>query len=155
MSGMNYIKNALIIYFILLNINVLKVIPMQISWSRGLWRLWLVGSILWVGFVAVILRPDQAISTYWDFRNVNFLLSVREVVALSDNPFDQAFGTAGHSPLSPEERRNLDLRMEAKRRFTDAKAKLQGFGLFGFIPPILIFSIGISLIWAARGFNSR
>ena len=36
------------------------------NWGRGLFRAWLLVTVLWFALIAAIIRPDQLASTYWE-----------------------------------------------------------------------------------------
>ena len=113
---------------------------MRINWSRGSWRLWVVGSLAWVVLSVMIIRPDKAANTLWKFRNVNVTFTDREV-------------GIGDLPLAAAEERNVELRMEVARRLDHAKRKLKDFALVGLLPPAVALVIGFALVWAIRGFT--
>ena len=37
---------------------------MKFNWTKGLFRVWILFTVLWVALVVAVFRPDQALSTY-------------------------------------------------------------------------------------------
>ena len=36
------------------------------NWKRGLFRIWLLITVLWVAILVSVARPDRIVSTYWE-----------------------------------------------------------------------------------------
>ena len=45
-----------------------------VNWRRGLIRLWMIATIVWVAFSATVLRVDRDISEYWQCRGEHVYL---------------------------------------------------------------------------------
>ena len=46
----------------------------MVNWRRGLIRLWMIATIVWVTFSATVLRVDRDISEYWQCRGEHVYL---------------------------------------------------------------------------------
>jgi len=119
------------------------------NWKRGLFRLWLIGAVLWVGAWAVFARPDAAVVRY---------LSVDVASVRTANPFDQfdmpKSGTAGAVAVEslPRSRILLD-RDDPEYIRREARERLYLFGAIGLAPPAVVFLFGLGLLWAFAGFG--
>jgi hypothetical protein len=100
--------------------------------ARGLFRLWLVLSVLWIGGVGI--------ATWWTFPEDNPI--VRDICAKA-NDAEQCAGllrAAGKNPFEafdPEERRTA----------------IQFASIEAFVPPVFVLALGSALVWAFRGFR--
>ena len=112
---------------------------MKTNWRKGLLRLWLVGSVLWIVSVGAVLRVDTAAWTYWELRDLPQRIE-REI--------------SGESSLTPEEQALL-LFEDAPIRHKDAKERLLIFAGISIVSPLFALAFGSALVWAARGFKSN
>jgi hypothetical protein len=130
--------------------------------TRGLFRLWVVGAVLWAIGVGG--------STWWAYPKPNVVPTDPALLArlsavscppsiLADD-FD-ALTKACNARHRYRETGNWfdenDRRMVSKEEFREAQAKywreaLSSAALVGIIPSIAVLIIGASLVWAVRGF---
>jgi hypothetical protein len=98
---------------------------MALRVTRGLFRLWLVLSVLWIGGVAV--------ETWWTFPVKEWLSPPSE---LPVPPWE----------FDPE-------KWLASRLAEERHAAIRFASVLALAPPALIFAFGSALIWAIRGFR--
>jgi hypothetical protein len=102
------------------------------NWSRGLFRLWLVASILWVALVAAISWQD--VRGYFELRSAA-----------------QRLGPSATDPSTTTEIARAELMV---LRQLDAKWSSVVFAVgTGAGVPVVIFLIGAGVLWAFRGFR--
>jgi len=96
------------------------------NWSKGLFRIWIVLSILWVAFVF-------SATQHWKY----------------DRAITPPYGKTLEQ-LTDQEINNLEKQHEKKmsRQFRSAVTSTISFPLFSFL-------IGFSFLWAFRGFKSK
>jgi hypothetical protein len=102
---------------------------MALRLARGLFRLWLVAAVLWVGGVAITTWRTLPTSD-------DFIPDPPEITKTAP-PFDP------NLPSTP-----FDQYLEDKKR-EDIKSAV----LFGLLPPAFILALGSALVWAFRGFR--
>ena len=61
------------------------------NWKRGLFRAWLLLTVLWFALFTAIMRPDQLASTYWE--NYQAVADQSETLSTSGNEADQPMHT--------------------------------------------------------------
>jgi hypothetical protein len=101
------------------------------NWMRGAIRLWLVSTVIWIGAVGFVERPDQR-----------------------PNPPRDLFEEAGIPPpplgfiLDPNEALLTAQRIEWKN-------KIEHAAVLAFVPPLLVLVLGICGVWVWRGFMKQ
>lgn len=115
------------------------------NWSRGLFRLWLVLSTIWLVIAVIVLRPDEEITLYID--------SHRKASELAED-------LRGYSDQSMTTEQQAALLQAKEARFMAAHAKtlrhrgnIISISVTAFSPPILALAVGGGLLWAMRGFR--
>jgi hypothetical protein len=101
------------------------------SWRRGLLRLWLLGSALWVGVVAWIayysvVVPRQAAATCFETRKADSTLG---------NPFDCFDSASPFADLIPW------------------SSDIMKYGTWAFAPVVATLVLGLSIAWVLAGFR--
>jgi hypothetical protein len=143
--------------------------------SRGLFRLWVVLSVLWVGFVAA--------STWSTFPAEDWIVAERFVDVPQIAPqrhgtesIDGEWGAAApeYSPetakaakqaadpwsgsgikfMSPEEYAESQNEKSLAARGAERRNALRVALLWASVPPALAFAFGLASIWVVRGFRS-
>jgi hypothetical protein len=116
---------------------------MALRVARGLFRLWLVVSVLWIGGVAV--------ETWWTFP-VNDWVPAPSVGGNDPKSW-------GAIPLEEKDGRGIAkpvfdpdqwLRDETDK---ERRAAIRFAGLLALTPPLLLLALGSALVWAFRGFR--
>jgi hypothetical protein len=144
---------------------------MALRISRGLFRLWLVASVLWVGAVGVAKWEAYANDPIaWGAIPIalNFLSPTSGPcgVVTSTGLFDDI-------PVTPGAGSTIPLRIQTRDCVTHefpagtsnevikhalkgyiARQAIQSAALLGFVPPAFMLVIGSALIWAFRGFRA-
>jgi hypothetical protein len=115
---------------------------MALRVARGLFRLWLVLSVLWIGGVDVV--------TWWTFPVDDW------VVVSEKNPPPP--GSVIDPKPDPKELPSIaDLNAELMRRQVDLdkerRAAIQFAVVLALVPPAFALAFGSALIWAIRGFR--
>jgi len=115
------------------------------NWARGLFRLWLVLSMLWISAMGITLRPDQALSDY------------REHVAKAQEVAPKVADLMDLESPTLEQEQNRTVLLAVLRAHDDkaerSKRNLLTFITFSLIPSIAILVTGGGLYWAVRGFR--
>jgi hypothetical protein len=107
------------------------------NWRRGLLRLWVVGSICWVGFVGWGVYGDTV-------ANARKMACVdqQKITAEPENVF--ACFDPGYSDLYP---------IYAKSLPQSTALALEQHAAMLILPPLLILAFGVGLAWALTGFR--
>lgn len=118
------------------------------NWARGLFRLWLVLSILWIAMWAVAMRPDQQ----WNQYTENYAKAEELARGLREGVTAENL-TEAQSEAILRAKEELSLR-------TDQKVQSSWSAIIAFLvmgPGFAagLFVIGISLLWAFRGFRGQ
>lgn len=131
----------------------------RLNWSRGAKRLWLVISVVWVAFFAVIYRPDRDIQQYLELNSHESSASqtggLRSGETASNGAEARPAVTDFAAALRLSERRprNADGDMQRVVRARErAVRQLELFAWTAFLPPLALFLLGASFAWAIRGF---
>ncbi len=148
------------------------------NWRRGLFRLWLAASFLWLVGVGALLQEEtrRDVSILWAFRDVT-----EEILEAATSPEKDLLAESPPPPidlaersLNPpppidwvEELRKLEEpdispceELNIRRliaRYTPHKAAKNGLVVAAFVlllPPILAFALGWAGLWILRGFRS-
>ena len=61
------------------------------NWKRGLFRAWLLLTVLWLALITAIMRPDQLASTYWE--NYQTVADQAEPLSASGNEANRSMHT--------------------------------------------------------------
>jgi hypothetical protein len=127
---------------------------MALRVARGLFRLWLVISVLWLAGVAF---------TAWDnFKNIDdaetqAMNSWTADVDATRCPDDNPFHSACTSPPSQKEylaaKANAKKEAAAKEAAAQRQSAIWSFPLLAFLPPAFVLALGAALIWAFSGFR--
>ena len=108
------------------------------NWKRGLVRLWIVSTVVWVALVGTYLRADVHWNGYLQYRNVPTDLTDRERNA---------------SDLSASEKRRAEWKIEVRYRFDSDRRQLIRAAAIAGGPPFSILLLGLAFRWAVRGFR--
>jgi hypothetical protein len=111
---------------------------MALRVARGLFRLWLVLSVLWIGGVGAV--------TWRDFPD--------EPWGLNDPIVEEAPSKPRSDEFNPNE--YLASKFAEDRRSAIRHASLLAFvppSLLAFVPPAFVLALGSALVWAFRGFR--
>ena len=129
----------------------------SLNWRRGLLRLWLVLSIIWICLVGWIMRPDEDALSYWKLRGLDDTYIEEETQPRTDR-CTQADGSLDASCMSGEWQRaqaTRDVMKEALARKTDSLEDIK-FTAFVMAGPIIVALIlGFVFGWVAKGFSYR
>ena len=127
------------------------------NYRRGLWRLWIVVSVLWIAGAGAGFRPDEAYEAYkidraaladLKGRNETFEELARETARARDGGFAAAERVLG----LPELRVAIGL---AKIRLEKSYAALRLAVLITVAPPFGLLLLVAIFPWISRGFARR
>lgn len=140
------------------------------NWTRGLLRLWLVASVLWMAAALLVLDTFGTAGAYLGgrFLRTEIVASELSVSPVKDGVVTVAFEgrvyeieTGGVQPSDRDAwTRLLDaatLMMNQDAAINNARLRraradaLAGTGL-AMLPPLFVLALGASLLWAVRGF---
>jgi hypothetical protein len=107
---------------------------MALRVARGLFRLWLVLSVLWIGGVAFV--------TWRDFPE--------EPWGLHDPIVEETAPAASSKPRSDQFNPDEYLAFKAAE---ERRSAIWHASLLAFLPPALVLALGSALVWAFRGFR--
>lgn len=118
------------------------------NWARGLFRLWLVLSVLWIATWAIAMRPDQQWSQYTESyaQAEGLARDLREGVTAENLTEAQA-----EAILRAKE----ELFLRADRKVQSSWSTITAFLAIGPGVAAGLFVIGFSLLWAFRGFRGQ
>lgn len=123
---------------------------MAVNWRRGLFRLWLVSSTLWVGVVTVSMRPDQQVSTLLASSPTTSSTSASKPDE-DTRPPRKWSEMALHDPVKPKTGpENLVAPFD---HLDQARGNLVTSTLIAFLPPFAVLALGLVGGWVARGFR--
>jgi hypothetical protein len=116
---------------------------MALRVARGLFRLWLVLSVLWIGGVGAV--------TWWTF-------PVDDWVYPSGARPDRNPPPPGYvidpPPFDPSKAKPFDpAEYLASKDAEERRSAIWHASLLAFLPPALVLAFGSALIWAFRGFR--
>jgi len=133
----------------------------ELTWGRGLLRLWIVLSVLWAVVMVVALRPDEAITDYQSTKAAlgedDGLYTEDDLIRASQNASaagDSAAAVrlaqmAEKARETPDGTLKSSERTKMDRAVRDLKA-----GLVAILVPILgTLVLGAAFLWAIRGFR--
>jgi hypothetical protein len=142
------------------------------NWSRGLFRLWLVASIIWIAAVLLVRGTFGEIEIYLigQYRRTDVAADELSVSPVKEGIFTVAFeglafeiDTGGVQPSDTDKWSQLlmaaALEMNKSSATYNARlrkskaAALAGIA-FAALPPLFVLALGTSLLWAVRGFSS-
>lgn len=110
------------------------------NWTRGLFRLWVVLTVVWITVCATIIRPDQHWAQYTESR--------ARVSELAENGFSVEDLTKEQSVAFVS-----GLKRAAEKEFQQAWSAATFFLIIGPGGAAILFVVGASLLWAFRGFR--
>jgi hypothetical protein len=151
---------------------------MGVNLKRGLLRLWLIGAVLWLAVAAVVFRPDWPALTLWslgplgtlsrteqeaDLRSIDDQLRRLESsgvtradaviadlnAALSGKPIPEPVATLEKLQTK---RDTVESRINATKLRAESWSEIAQFAFLAFCPPLVVLFLGVSIIWAVRGF---
>jgi hypothetical protein len=137
------------------------------NWARGLFRLWLVVSMLWVVLASLAMDTPKAIKDYLGsgFIRTDVAASDVSLLPISENVFEAVVDGRSFEIETPVTQRDsaawtrmLDSIAEEFNRtatLENARVRSEAIGIIltTILPPLLVFTLGISLLWALRGFS--
>jgi hypothetical protein len=109
---------------------------MALRVARGLFRLWLILSVLWVGGVGYVTWSKPPVYDF-DWVLPSELPSIEELNKRLNEPFDP----------------DLYLREKKDEQRRAAIKAIWLASAIAFVPPAFVLALGSALIWALRGFR--
>ncbi len=120
---------------------------LSINWRRGLMRLWIAASIVWLVAAGAVLQKDirQDVSTLQ--RDASWLMEaeIAQSKTLPMSPSDEEAPKL--RPLRPS-----DFPLKSTSLAQD---RLMLSAIVVFLPPILAFALGRAGLWIMSGFRSK
>lgn len=122
---------------------------MRINIGRGLFRLWLVGSLIWLLAVGIWLRPDRTVMHLWSGPSMEELAfystpcSAEKDCSPSDVEYFINFEKGNPSAQAVD---RAEIRSDDLWRLADD-------AVVSFGPNVAVLMLGTALLWAIRGFR--
>ncbi len=115
----------------------------RVNWRRGLWQLWVIATVAWIGAVGFFLCPDEQIDLYFTARE--YLATYGDKQMYAEDILDL--------PLPPPRYTVAqDLSLTARSDEAAALAALERAALLGFAPPLIALVLGAAIPGDVRGF---
>ena len=137
---------------------------MQINRRHKLFRLWLVGTLVFLMGAGFILRPDRDAAQYLKYQHVEIdesdLQSLRLVTYIrllqreglaSDQIKDRLLSNGFLTKEVLNKMIELKTALSAKEQ---AEKRLTLFAAIALVPSLIILELGVALFWAARGYKA-
>lgn len=127
----------------------------KMNWNRGLFRFWIVLSVIWLLGVAVVGDVGDAFNTYWTFWSVRAESreaqadQAREETSATHHPGEYSLDEA--APPADTHQATL---LQIAHRLGSADENLRFVLIVGLLPPFALLGLGASLLWALRGFRT-
>jgi len=119
----------------------------NINWSKGLFRLWLICSIIWIALVSALAISDETVEKFLT-ANSNLNRAVNSNLNRAVNSFESKSENAGEQLKAILEARN---RVLSEKR-GKAKQELVTYVALGVLPISIVFLVGAGFLWAIKGF---
>ena len=116
------------------------------NWNRGFFRLWLIGTVVWICLAAASILPSAA-TTYWDFRSVPSHMGA-DARTTYEKSLTASNDMGGLTRVTDPTVATIEL----GRRLTKADNALNSFLWVGLLPPVVMLGVGTALAWALQGF---
>lgn len=131
------------------------------QWARGFFRVWIIISILWIGVVVMIAKPETYPLLWhgskWDIGTPTghqFILDAsmtrEQLEQTLDSALRQEEARAGHK-LESGIREVLLNHVDERERARDQAPQIW---LITILPPIALLLLGIAIGWVLSGFRS-
>ncbi len=137
---------------------------MKVTRRCGLFRLWLVGTLILLIGAGLTLRPDRDAAQYLDLQHLEIAESDVQVRQLMTHTrflqgkgltFDQIKSELLNSGSLTNEVLNKMVELKAALGVREhAKERLTLFATVALLPPLIILELGAVLFWARRGFRA-
>ena len=143
------------------------------TWGRGLFRIWIVFSALWLTVVLLMGLDQTNVSALLGGSKLRTNISVEDLdvtkprdgtlIVSAENGSSFEFETGGVvEDMADDWQRMLEAaveRLNAQNEVLNmalhriARAKLSSALQFGLLPPLCLLALGWSVLWALRGFR--
>jgi hypothetical protein len=123
---------------------------MAVRVARGLFRLWIIVSVLWIGGVAVVTWWTLPVDLCVTPPSGPHVCDENDVVGVGPN-FDPPTKVAKQQGVDKPQfdpSKPYRLPFDEQRR-----TAIQTAGVLAVVPPVLILGLGSAFIWAFRGFR--
>jgi hypothetical protein len=137
---------------------------MKVTRRCGLFRLWLVGTLILLIGAGLTLRPDRYAGQYWNLQHVEVDesdIQTRQLVTHirflrgEGLALDQIKGSVLSSTTFTNEIVDRMIEFEtALRAKEQAEDQLTLFATIALVPPLLILELWAAVLWARRGFRA-
>ncbi len=137
---------------------------MKVTRRCGLFRLWLVGTLILLIGAGLTLRPDRDAAQYLNLQHLEIAESDVQVRQLMTHTrflqgkgltFDQIKSELLNSGSLTNEVLNKMVELKAALGVREhAKERLTLFASVALLPPLIILELGAVLFWARRGFRA-
>ncbi len=136
---------------------------MKVTRRFGLFRLWLVGTLILLIGAGLTLRPDRDAAQYLNLQHLEIAesdLRTRQLVTHIRHlrreglALDQIKGSVLSSTTFTNEIVDRMIEFEtALRAKEQAEDQLTLFAVIALLPPLLILELGAALVWTRRGYK--
>lgn len=105
------------------------------NWRKGLFRLWIIGSTVWIGVIFIVARPDQDALLGWKAPTQKERTFGADAKNPYDDPIERLIEQANNGTVAPPQ------------------GQLIVFLLLTMIPIGATFAFGGGMLWAFAGFR--
>jgi hypothetical protein len=137
---------------------------MKVTRRYGLFRLWLVGTLILLIGAVLVLRPDRDAAQYLNLQHVEVDesdLQTRQLVTHirhlrgEELPLDQIKERVLSSTTFTNEIVDRMIEFETALRVKEqAESQLTLFATIALVPPLIILELWAAVLWARRGFRA-
>ena len=130
-------------------------------WGRGLFRIWLVLSVIWVGGFFALERPDRAILSFLDANEaLNEALERIESRSAEINSDGDSLNSEVFV-IDDEAMKGLIMEKAVAKasaalfraRTEQSKLEVRNYLFIAFVPVLILLALGWAILWAVRGFK--
>ena len=116
----------------------------KINWAQGMFRLWLVLSVIWILGMAIALRPDRSFHEYLQYQS---MISENSETTSRFSRFADDKQRLALERAYERAMKEVQERMQRKRAEVAVSAALM------FIPSFVLLALGAALYWIVIGFK--
>jgi hypothetical protein len=124
---------------------------MAVNWRRGFFRTWIIATVVWIGAVCAVLRPDEQIGIYFappatSPGKANFFDQFDNPMPNTEGSASAQASAANPKPGEPVTDPVLIARLNALVALDEIEKAIT----IGITPPLMILALGAAIDWAIQ-----